>query len=320
MPPPHHDHHHHDHHEEMVKYDDYEFDALPPHLKDAAKALGYDKKLWDEDGLADTEEMDWHDLTHEQRKAAEQFGYHPKLWDEGHGHRHPPPPHHDHDHHHDHHHHHHEEHNKPDDAPKNEDEKKSNEEDAPDVSNLDISDADAEEAYEDKEETDDGKKEESNQKKQFKLSKSYGGGGGEKFDHGNNRHISKITIHADGHVVHGLEIGYTNTTKKAGGCGGKAHTFTLERGEVITSVTVRSNKYVQSLGFKTNKGNELGPVGGKGWSKIDLRGNDTEGEEVKVHAPIKYQLCGLTGRNGKYIDEIAFRWGPVPQQGKKQSK
>jgi len=306
--PPHHDH---SHHEQMVKYDDTKYDELPAHLQAAAKALGYDEKMWDDDELADTEEMDWHDLTHEQRKAAEQFGYHPKLWDEGHGHRHGPPPHHDHDHHH--HDHHHEDHHKPGD------EKKTKEEEAPDVSNLNISDADADEAYEDKEETDDAKKEESNKKKKkmFKMSKTYGGGGGEKFDHGNNRSITKITVHADGHVVHGLEVGYGNCTKKAGGTGGKAHTLTLERGEVITTVTVRSNKYVQSLGFKTNKGNELGPVGGKGWSKIDIRGNDTEGDEVKVHAPVKYQLCGLTGRNGKYIDEICFRWGPVPQQQSK---
>lgn len=319
MPPPHHHdhHHHHGHHhphhhdDELSKYDDGPWDELPPHLKEAATTLNWTKKIWDEDGEPDTEDMDWDELTHEQRKAAEQFGYHPKLWDEGHGHRHAPPPHHKHDHHHDHHH----------QEDKKEEEKKDNEEDVDvDVSKLDVNDA--EQAYDSDKEDDAAKKEESKKKKQamFKTSKSYGGDGGEKFDHGNNRNISKIIVHDNGHVVEGLEVSYANATQKAGKTCGKGKTFQLERGEFITSVTIRHNKFVQSIGFKTNKGNMLGPIGGSGWKKIDLRGNDTEGEEVKVNAPFKYQLCGLTGRAGNYIDQLAFRWGPVPQAGKKQSK
>lgn len=312
MPPPHHDHHHDHHHhpphhKEMEDWDDYDWEELPPHMKDAAKVLGWDQKLWDEDGEADTEDLDWGELTHEQRKAAEQFGYHPKLWDSGHGHKHPPPPHH-HDHHHDHHHHKHEHKSDSDDEakPKEDDEEV-------DVSNLDINDV--EEAYEDDKKEESSNKQEKKKKPMFKLSKSFGGDGGDKFDHGTNRHISKIIVWTDGHVVKGLSVGYANSTKKVGGCGGKSTSFDLEKGEFITQVTVRSNKYVQSIGFKTNKGNMLGPVGGKGWTKIDLRGNDTEGEEVKISAPFKMQLCGLTGRAGDYIDQIAFRWGPVPQQG-----
>ena len=269
---------------------------MPEDKKKAAAVLGWDKKLWDDDGKADTEDLGWHDLTHDQRKAAESFGYHPKLWDEGHGHYHL----HDHPHHAP----KHEDHA----SPKKDDEKKDNSGDAGvDVSNLNVND---------------DKKDDEKKKPNFKQSKAFGGNGGDAFDHGNNRHISEIIMYADNHVVRGLEIKYANATLKAGNCDKsltiKKHEFNVhaDKGEFITSVTVRSNKFVQSLAFKTNKGRLLGPCGGKGWSKMNLTGDDTEGEEVKVPAPMKLQLCGLSGRAGSCIDQIVFRWGPVPQ-GKK---
>jgi len=228
-------------------------------------------------------------LSHEQREAAESFGYHPKLWDEGHGHFHlhdheHHPPHHDHDHH-----HHHD----------NKDEKKDDNGIDSDMNKLNVND-------------DEKKK----TKPTFKTSDSYGGTGGEAFDHGNNSHIKKITIYSDSHVVKGLEIKYTNCTKTQGttekSLVNKAHEFELADDEFVTSVIIRSNKFVQSLALKTNKGNMLGPCGGKGWTKINVMGSDPEGEEHKVPAPMKFQLCGFMGRSGKYIDQLAFRWGPVP--------
>lgn len=61
---------------------------MPPHIKDAVTNLGWNKTLWDEDGKADTEDLDWEELSHEQRKAAEALGYHPKLWNDGDEHHH----------------------------------------------------------------------------------------------------------------------------------------------------------------------------------------------------------------------------------------
>ena len=39
------------------------------------------QKMWDNDKEPDTEDMDWHELTEEQRKAAEVLGYNQKTWD-----------------------------------------------------------------------------------------------------------------------------------------------------------------------------------------------------------------------------------------------
>ncbi|CAB9521047.1 expressed unknown protein [Seminavis robusta] len=85
-------------------------------------------------------------------------------------------------------------------------------------------------------------------------------------------------------------------TKKAGECKGKSKTLELNNGEFITGATVRSNELVQSLAFKTNKGTEFGP------------------------AVEKDGLVGFSGKAGSYIDQVAFRWGPVPQMNKKQQQ
>lgn len=240
---------------------------------------------------------------------------------------------HHHDHHHDHHHPpHHRRHGSdeeqdasppPPPSRKEEEEKKAEDEeedvDAVDIGNLKVEDVD--EAYEEaeQEEKDETKesKNNNNQKKNkkpvFKASRAFGTSeGGSPFDHGNNRSIRKMTLYSDGHVVKGMEIVYNaQNTKTAGSLEGDKATFELDRGEVITQVHVRSNKYVQSLQFKTNKGRTFGPVGGKGWNGLVQR-KDTEGEEIKVAAPFKFQLCGFRGTGGGCIDTIAFRWGPIP--------
>lgn len=301
---PHHDHHHdhhHGHHDKHDKsndpWDKYWWKDLKDDQKEAATALGWDQNMWDTNGgPPDTEAMGFHDLSHEQRKAAELFGYHPKLWDHGDGHHHLP-----------------EGHNW--DPHPGEDTSGG----VPDVSKLNVNDDKKDDSSGDKK--DDSAAKDEKKKPNFKTSESYGGPGGEKFDHGNNRHISGITIYSDSHVVNGLEIKYANGSKKVGNCDksltNKESEFNIhaDKGECITSVTVRANKYVQSIGFKTNKGRMFGPHGGKGWNKLTgaLSGkDDPEGEEIKVPAPMKLQLCGLLGRGGDRIDQIAFRWGPIP--------
>lgn len=176
-----------------------------------------------------------------------------------------------------------------------------------DVSNLKVEDV--EEAYEEEEQA--AQEQQPKKKKPvFKMSRVFGGAGGGSFDHGNNRSIRKMTLYSDGHVVKGLEMVYAHGKKMAGSTDGDAESFEMDAGEFITQVRVRSNKYVQSLAFKTNKGREFGPVGGKGWN--GLLKKDPEGEELKVAAPFKFQLCGFRGTAGACIDSIALRWGPVP--------
>jgi hypothetical protein len=180
---------------------------------------------------------------------------------------------------------------------------------------LKVEDVDEAYAEEEQEEGQQKKKQQQQQKKKqkpvFKMSRVFGGDGGGSFDHGNNRSIRKLTIYSDGHVVKGMEIVYAHGKKTAGTLEGDAETLELKQGEFITQLHVRANKYVQSLSFKTNKGRDFGPVGGKGWNGI-IRNKDPAGEEVKVAAPFKFQLCGFRGSAGGCIDNIAFRWGPVP--------
>ena len=148
-------------------------------------------------------------------------------------------------------------------------------------------------------------------KQKIVVSKSFGGTGGDAFDHMNNRKISQITVWADSHVVNAIAVKYVGNAKMAGNNkSGDEQSLTLEKGEYIDSVTVRANQFVQCITFKTNKGKTLGPCGGKGWKMI---GKDHEGKEETLHAPKGgYMLCGIMGGAGNYLDRIAFRWGPIP--------
>ena len=64
------------------KYEDYDWNELPKEVQEAAKELGYDKKMWDKDKEPDTADLDWDELTPEQQKAAEILGFDQKTWDE----------------------------------------------------------------------------------------------------------------------------------------------------------------------------------------------------------------------------------------------
>lgn len=64
------------------KYEEYDWDELPLNAKDAAKALGYTKKIWDKDDEPEVvKDYDWDELTKEQKKAAKVLGWNQKTWD-----------------------------------------------------------------------------------------------------------------------------------------------------------------------------------------------------------------------------------------------
>ena len=178
----------------------------------------------------------------------------------------------------------------------------------PDWTNFKASSPSKKHGEEKKEDSDDEKKK---KKPVFKMSKTFGGDGGQPFNLGRHKRISKIVVHADRHCVHGLEITTGNgEEKKMGTADGDKHEFTLNNHEFIVGATIRANKLIQCLAFKTNKGRELGPAGGKGW----LIGRDSCGDEEEVKAPFKLQLCGFSGKGGKNLDQLTLHWGPVPSK------
>lgn len=213
-----------------------------------------------------------------------------------------------------------------------EEEKKDNhhdEEEDIDLSNLDLNDDEIYAAEEEQaqptmgstgggqhhDESSSTQKQKQKKKNLFKMSPKFGGDGGGKFDHGNNRRINKLVIYADNHIVHGMEVTYAmqgGNPKMVGRANGKATTYEFDQNEFITWAKVRSNKFVQCLTFRTNTGNTIGPCGGNGWNGMLKK--DPEGKEVVVPAPMKRQLCGFKGGAGHWMDSIQFRWGPVPGQ------
>jgi len=63
------------------EYDDYDWNELPENVRDAAKKLGYDKKMWDNDGKPPADDKDWEELTPEEQEAAKVLGYDEAKWD-----------------------------------------------------------------------------------------------------------------------------------------------------------------------------------------------------------------------------------------------
>ena len=63
------------------KYDDYDWDELPEDIQDAAKVLGYDKKMWNKDKEPKESDKDWEELSSEQQEAASKLGYDQTSWD-----------------------------------------------------------------------------------------------------------------------------------------------------------------------------------------------------------------------------------------------
>jgi Jacalin-like lectin domain len=140
-------------------------------------------------------------------------------------------------------------------------------------------------------------------------SKKLGGDGGEAFNHGQHKVLTKIVVRADDHAIHQLTAEYKGGKSVSNGkaAGDKVETIVLSESEFIVEVKVRHNKLIQSLFFVTNTNKRYGPIGGKGWPKIQLR-KDHEGQEESIRAPPKHKLCGFSGAAGDYLDSIVFHW------------
>jgi len=143
----------------------------------------------------------------------------------------------------------------------------------------------------------------------IKTTRFWGGEDGTAFDDGIQKRILQISV-SGGAVVDSITMVYHGGQKvKHGGKGGDEETLVLGGNEYINKVDVRANNScVQQLTFYTNKGKQLGPVGGKGFGI----GNMRKGEDHTFTAPSsKYMLKGIKGRKGRFIDAIAFYWGKV---------
>jgi len=248
------------------------WDDADDETKRLAQVLGWDKHKWDDDWAIEQlpcEHWWWRDMTEEQQKAARHFGYGRGTWDYV--------------------------------EDEEEDFEPTNTTSKPPAS------ANPAKIHPMTQAAHGNAAGEGSTAKPFQLSASYGGDGGDEFDHMNQRAINEIIIYADRHHVNGIKMVYNAHTKMTGSEDGSAHEFQLHAGELITKVKVRSNRFVQCLTFTTNKGRDFGPCGGKGW----LIGNrDKPGTEAVAVAPSGYQLCGIKGRAGNCIDQITFRWGP----------
>jgi hypothetical protein len=150
-------------------------------------------------------------------------------------------------------------------------------------------------------------------KKNYSVSKFYGGESGKVFDHGNHRFIEAVEVFGK-HVVTGIKVTYINhQVYKAGDCDGKSHKVELATGEYINKVAVRDDdKNIQELTFFTSTGQTHGPFGGHGGLLHKA------GEVKELRAPLNAALCGFLGREtSKHITAIAFRWGPASDVPKK---
>ena len=56
-------------------FEGVEWGHLPPHVKEAAKILGYSRRLWDVGGTVIAEKKLWDHLTNKEKEAAKKLGY-----------------------------------------------------------------------------------------------------------------------------------------------------------------------------------------------------------------------------------------------------
>lgn len=98
-----------------------------------------------------------------------------------------------------------------------------------------------------------------------------------------------------------------------GGQGGVEASFTLEPGETITAIGIRSGDLVDMLTFYTSLGRTYGPYGGAGGDDSivptveDLWHQDRWGRATG-------EVVGIFGRSGDLLDAIGFsiHFPPVP--------
>lgn len=67
---------------EIAKYEEYEWQKLPPSIGQALTVLGYTKSHWDKDKEPDICQKAWNALTGPQQEAAKKLGYNQETWDE----------------------------------------------------------------------------------------------------------------------------------------------------------------------------------------------------------------------------------------------
>ncbi|XP_078583423.1 uncharacterized protein LOC144866096 [Branchiostoma floridae x Branchiostoma japonicum] len=143
--------------------------------------------------------------------------------------------------------------------------------------------------------------------KNVHASPPYGGNGGEPFsDRSYERdRIAKISVWTGNpDFIHAIQVTYgSHTAPKHGGNGGTRHDFDLHH-ETITEVRLRVGWHVDRIGFKTNRGRDLGAVGGMG-------GKYYEDSHGWVDTYWTYNICYLVsieGRAGAYVDQLTFFW------------
>ncbi len=63
-------------------FEDMSWNDLPSDVQAAAKTLGYDSKMWDDDKSPPSDNKSWHKLTTEEKIAAKMLGYDQRTWDD----------------------------------------------------------------------------------------------------------------------------------------------------------------------------------------------------------------------------------------------
>lgn len=136
------------------------------------------------------------------------------------------------------------------------------------------------------------------------TSQQHGGGGGSPFHTVLKPNMSPITavICFSGKYVDSLQFQFADGTfsEKYGGGGGVRQTWNVPAGCHITGAQVKTGRFVDNIQFFPSAGPPSPVFGGDGGSFRDL-----------LAAPEGHALTGVTGRACKFVDAIAFRWGPI---------
>jgi len=147
--------------------------------------------------------------------------------------------------------------------------------------------------------------------------------GGDPFDLPiNTTGVERITI-AHGKSIDGIQLHYRDGTETdwVGGKGGTKETFAIASDDEIIRIHVHTGRVVCFIQFET----KLGMVHQFGSGKssnfgIGNIGKKVENDIVLHHPDPPYQngqwnggLCGMSGRSGRLIDQIYFKWATQHQ-------
>lgn len=66
----------------LSKFDETLWKDLPIEIQAAAKTLGYNAKMWDNDEVPASDNKYWHKLTPAEKEAAQKLGYNQRTWDD----------------------------------------------------------------------------------------------------------------------------------------------------------------------------------------------------------------------------------------------